>query len=171
MRARSVRQCPHPCTPAPTFARSTFHVHTFARLHIPVPSLLSTNGERINECGRARCASVPTLARLLPRLQVCTFARCRFARSTFHVARSHVCTFARCTFTRLHVCTFARSHVCTFHVSRSTFNDVPSIAFDRVLADVHQAAPDQNFAQGTEVAAEYCCADHAADRCAFTGTS
>ncbi len=69
----------------PTFPRSTFprshiprsHVRTF---HVPVPSPLSTNGERINECGCTSRAGVPP-----PRACSCT---CTFPRS--HVPRSHV---------------------------------------------------------------------------------
>ncbi len=167
MRSRFVHQRPHPRAPAPTFARlhvprstfhvRTFHVPTFARstfhvrtFPVPVPSLLSTNGERINECGRASCTGIPTLAHLLPRLHVCTFhvprshvpracavpavnewgtnkrMRARFVHRYPH-PRAPAPTFARShvprsTFPRLHVPTFPRLHVPTFHYRRASIN-------------------------------------------------
>ncbi len=76
--------------------RSTFYVRTF---HVPIRSPLSTNGERINEWGRALsqwCLHPAPPSTATP--EDYTMARATFARSTF-----------------------ARSHVRTFHVPRSTF--------------------------------------------------
>ncbi len=76
----STRQCPHPCTPAPTSARCTLHVCTFARctfarLHVP----------------RSTFARSTFHVRTFPRLHVCTFPRS-------HVCTFHVRTFACSTF-------------------------------------------------------------------------
>ncbi len=118
--------------PHSTFPRSHVPRSTFARsaFHVPILSPLSTNGERINECGRAPCASVATLARLHSRS---TFHIRTFARSCLipavnewgtnkRMGRVPALPVARWLVRTSHVlrCTFARStfHVSSFHPPR-----------------------------------------------------
>ncbi len=119
------QRCPHPAplcyvqrSHVPTFNVRTFPRSTFPRSHVqrshvPIPSPLSTNGERRNEWGRAPSQRCPHPAPLcyvqrshVPTFNVPTFPRSTFPRS--HVQRSHVPTFPRSTFPRSHV---QRSHV------------------------------------------------------------
>ncbi len=78
-----------PRSHVPTFPRSTFHVPRshVPTFHVPVPSPLSTNGKRINECGRAPLATGATLCP-----SASTFAHSTFhiPHSTFYIPRSHV---------------------------------------------------------------------------------